>query len=153
MGRAVCMSSATLVVPWPVCRVRSRAKVPVKGGPPRRDRGSGAWPGPEARDYGSFASFSDPDGNGRSKKSGPGRPDADGTSLALDNQATEEPPMDTATLAGLLREAAEHHHHNEENAPEHDWAEWYAPYISARDQGRTPEEAINAAGLYMEGVR
>lgn len=30
MGRAVCMSSATLVVPWSVCRVRSGAKVPVK---------------------------------------------------------------------------------------------------------------------------
>jgi hypothetical protein len=61
--------------------------------------------------------------------------------------------MDTATLADLLREAAEHHHHYEQNSPEHDWAEWYAPYISARDQGRTPEGAINAAGLYTEGVR
>jgi hypothetical protein len=30
MGRAVCMSSATLVVPWSVCRIRSGAKVPVK---------------------------------------------------------------------------------------------------------------------------
>jgi hypothetical protein len=27
---AVCMSSATLVVPWSMCRVRSGAKVPVK---------------------------------------------------------------------------------------------------------------------------
>ena len=61
--------------------------------------------------------------------------------------------MDTATLAGLLREAAKHHHHYEQNSPEHDWSEWYAPYIIARDEGSTSEEAINAAGLYMEDVR
>jgi hypothetical protein len=36
---------------------------------------------------------------------------------------------------------------------EHDWSEWYAPYINARDEGSTPEEAIEAAGLCMEGVR
>jgi enterochelin esterase-like enzyme len=35
--------------------------------------------------------------------------------------------MDVATLANLLREAAERHHHYEQVAPEHDWAEWYAP--------------------------
>lgn len=61
--------------------------------------------------------------------------------------------MDVATLANLLREAAEHHHHYEVTSPEHDWSEWYAPYIIAREQGRTPEEATNAAALYMEGVR
>ena len=61
--------------------------------------------------------------------------------------------MDTATLAGLLREAAEHHHHYEQNSPAHDWSEWYAPYINARDEGSTPEEAVKAAGLYVEGVR
>ena len=32
--------------------------------PPRRDRGTGARPGSGPSDYGSFASFSDPDGNG-----------------------------------------------------------------------------------------
>ncbi len=31
MGRAVCMSSASLVAPWSVCRLRSGAKVPVCG--------------------------------------------------------------------------------------------------------------------------
>jgi hypothetical protein len=31
--------------------------------------------------------------------------------------------------------------------------EWYAPYISAREQGSTSEEATEAAALYMEGVR
>jgi hypothetical protein len=61
--------------------------------------------------------------------------------------------MDVATLASLLREAAERHHHYEQVAPEHDWAEWYAPYINAREQGSTPEEASDAAGLYVEDVR
>jgi hypothetical protein len=61
--------------------------------------------------------------------------------------------MDVATLASLLREAAEQHHHYEQIAPEHDWAEWYAAYINAREQGSTAEKASNAAGLYMEGLR
>jgi hypothetical protein len=61
--------------------------------------------------------------------------------------------MDVATLADLLREAAERHHHYEQVAPEHDWSEWYAPYINAREQGSTPEEASELAGRYMEGVR
>jgi hypothetical protein len=61
--------------------------------------------------------------------------------------------MDVATLASLLREAAEHHHDYEQIAPEHDWAEWYAPYINAREQGSTPEEASDAARLHVEGVR
>ena len=30
MGRAACMTYATLLVPWPACRVRAGAKVPVK---------------------------------------------------------------------------------------------------------------------------
>ena len=46
--------------------------------------------------------------------------------------------MDVATLAGLLREAADHHHHYEQTTPAHDWSEWYAPYISAREQGSAP---------------
>ena len=61
--------------------------------------------------------------------------------------------MDVATLANLLRDAAEHHHAYELSAPEHDWADWYAAYMSAREQGRNPEEASDAAGRYMEGLR
>jgi hypothetical protein len=61
--------------------------------------------------------------------------------------------MDVATLASLLREAAEHHHQYEETSPEHDWAEWYAAYIHAREQGSASEQATKAAGLYMEGLR
>jgi hypothetical protein len=61
--------------------------------------------------------------------------------------------MDVATLADLLREAAEHHHGYEQTSPEHDWAEWYAPYIDARAQGSTPEDASGAAAHYVEGTR
>jgi hypothetical protein len=58
--------------------------------------------------------------------------------------------MDVASLAELLRETEEHHGHYEATAPEHHWSAWYAAYISAREQGRTPEEASIAARLYVE---
>lgn len=61
--------------------------------------------------------------------------------------------MDVATLRDLLREAEEHHGPYEATAPKHHWSEWYAAYISARQQGSTPDEASNAAALHMEGVR
>ena len=60
---------------------------------------------------------------------------------------------DVAALADLLRETAEHHGHFEQIAPKHDWWDWYAPYMHAREQGSTPEEASQAANLYMERVR
>jgi hypothetical protein len=72
---------------------------------------------------------------------------------AENRHAEETKPMDVATLADLLREAAERHHHYEQTSPEHDWAEWYAPYINAHEQGSTPEEASNAAALYTERAR
>ena len=49
--------------------------------------------------------------------------------------------MDVEALADLLRETAEHHGHFEKITPPHDWWNWYAPYMSARQQGSTPEEA------------
>jgi hypothetical protein len=61
--------------------------------------------------------------------------------------------MDVANLADLLREAEEHHGPDEKTAPKHHWSGWYAAYISARQQGSTPEEASKVAALYMEGVR
>ena len=58
--------------------------------------------------------------------------------------------MNTARLAALLRETEEHHGRYEATAPPHHWSAWYAVYIEARQQGRTPEEAFNAAGLYLD---
>ncbi len=101
---------------------------------------------PEGRSYFSFASFEDPDGNrwllqeirtrlpGREWK--PARP----------------PATDVTTLAALLREAAAHHDSYEKTHAEHHWSDWYAPYLSARQDGRTPEEAAAAADRHMEEV-
>ena len=61
--------------------------------------------------------------------------------------------MDVATLTELLREAEEHHGAYEATAPKHHWSDWYAAYIVAREQGRTPDEAVADAGIHMESVR
>ena len=60
--------------------------------------------------------------------------------------------MDIATLAGLLHETAEHHDPYEKSAQPHDWWDWYAAYMSARQSGSTQEEASISAGRYMEEV-
>lgn len=60
--------------------------------------------------------------------------------------------MDVATLAELLHETSEHHDHFEKTHAEHNWWDWYAPYLNAREQGSTPEQATKAAGTYMDGV-
>jgi hypothetical protein len=65
----------------------------------------------------------------------------------------EDEPMDVAALADLLRETAEHHDPYEKRAPKHDWWDWYAAYMIARQQGTTPEEASTAAGRYMTDVK
>ena len=61
--------------------------------------------------------------------------------------------MDVATLTDLLREAEEHHGEYEATAPKHHWSGWYAAYINAREQGRTPEQASDDAALYLERER
>jgi hypothetical protein len=60
--------------------------------------------------------------------------------------------MDVATLTDLLREAEEHHGPYEASAPKHHWSGFYAAYIVAREQGRSPEEASNDATQYMNGL-
>jgi hypothetical protein len=60
--------------------------------------------------------------------------------------------MDVATLADLLHETAEHHDPYEKSAPEHNCGDWYAAYLNARLEGSSPEEASQAAGVYMEGI-
>jgi hypothetical protein len=61
--------------------------------------------------------------------------------------------MDVQALADLLHETAEHHGSFETAAPKHDWWDWYAAYMSARQSGSTPEEASDAARKYMADVR
>jgi hypothetical protein len=60
--------------------------------------------------------------------------------------------MDVEALSSLLREAEEHHGPYEASAPKHHWSGFYAAYIVARDQGRSPEEADQDARRYMDGV-
>jgi hypothetical protein len=58
--------------------------------------------------------------------------------------------MDVATLAELLRETEEQHGHYEPSAPKHHWSDWYAAYIVARQQGRTPDEAYRDASAALD---
>ncbi|QIZ00537.1 bleomycin resistance protein [Streptomyces sp. S1D4-11] len=60
--------------------------------------------------------------------------------------------MDVPTLAELLRETEEHHGPYEASAPEHHWSDWYAAYIVARENGRTPDEAADDAALHMAAL-
>ena len=101
---------------------------------------------PQGRSYFSFVSFEDPDGNCWLLQDIQTRfPDREWNKTRL--QA-----MDAATLAGLLRETAEHHGNFEKMHVEHNWWDWYAPYLSARQNGSTPEEAVATADRYMEEI-
>src|SRR6266576_4466031 len=92
------------------------------------------------RSYFSFASFEDPDGNGyllqEIKTRLPGR--------------EWKSTADVATLAELLRETEQHHGNYEKTHGTHNWWDWYAPYLSARQNGSSPKEAATAAARYME---
>ena len=67
--------------------------------------------------------------------------------------ATVDLKFDVTTLTELLRETEKRHGEYEPAAPKHHWSEWYAAYIVAREQGKTPEEAANAGVLRIEGAR
>ena len=60
--------------------------------------------------------------------------------------------MDVEKLTELLREAEEHHGPYEAEAPKHHWSGFYAAYIVAREDGRTPEEADKEARAHMGRV-
>jgi len=106
--------------------------------------GSGrvSGPAPEHATYSSFATFRDPDGNGW-----------------LFQEVTTRLPgrgfsnLDVATLTELLQEAEKHHGEYEPTAPKHHWSGWYAAYIVARQDGKTPEEAAKDGKQRIEGTR
>jgi len=102
---------------------------------------------PQGRSYFSFASFEDPDGNGwllqEITARLPGR----------EWKSTRAQAMDVATLAQLLHETEEHHGQYEKTHGKHNWWDWYAPYLSARQNGSSPEESVAAADRYMDGAK
>jgi catechol 2,3-dioxygenase-like lactoylglutathione lyase family enzyme len=111
-----------------------RLVIDTNGRAPGRD--------PQGRSYLSFASFSDPDGN----------------SWLLQEITTRLPGrgvsnLDIPSMRELLREAEEHHGEYERTAPKHHWSEWYAAYMVARENGKTPEESVKAGGQHMEAIR
>ena len=61
--------------------------------------------------------------------------------------------MDIASLADLLHETSGRHGAFEAVAPQHDWWDWYAAYIVARQDRSAPDEASEAANRYMAEVK
>ncbi len=57
--------------------------------------------------------------------------------------------MDVASLAELLQETAQRHDVFEKAAPPHDWWDWYAAYLQARQSGSSPDAAAEKANAYM----
>ena len=101
---------------------------------------------PQGRSYFSFASFEDPDGN---------RWLLQEITTRLPGREWEQKrtrAMDVATVAELLRETSEHHDHYEKTHAQHHWWDWYAPYLSARQNGSSPTEATATANRYMDEV-
>jgi catechol 2,3-dioxygenase-like lactoylglutathione lyase family enzyme len=101
-------------------------------------------PGPDpdpTRSYVNYASFSDPDGN-----------------VWLLQEITTRLPgrewaPDVAARAALLKDTAIHHGSFEAVAPPHDWWDWYAAYMLAREAGSAEDEAAATANRYMAEVK
>jgi catechol 2,3-dioxygenase-like lactoylglutathione lyase family enzyme len=102
---------------------------------------------PQGRSYYSFASFEDPGGNAwllqEITTRLPGR----------EWKSTRAGAIDAASLAELLHETSERHDRFEKTHAEHHWWDWYASYLSARQEGSSPEEASAGADRYMEEVK
>jgi fructose-1,6-bisphosphatase/inositol monophosphatase family enzyme len=58
-----------------------------------------------------------------------------------------------AARADLLHETADHHGTFEAVAPKHNWWDWYAAYMVAREAGSSPDDAATAASRYMANVK
>ena len=98
-------------------------------------------PHPERGSYRSWASFSDPDGNGWLLQEITARLPGRGLS------------MDVASLTELLRETEKRHGEYEPSAPKHHWSQWYGAYIVARQKGKNSDDAAEEAALHVEGAR
>lgn len=90
-----------------------------------------AGPHPQRRSYGTYASFSDPDGNGWFLQEVAAR--LPGHELSSDVEFTS-----STELARALRRAAAAHDEHEHRIGQRDsnWTDWYADYISAERTGK-----------------
>lgn len=97
---------------------------------------------PQGRSYSSFLSFDDPDGN----------------SWMVQEVTTRLPGrgesnLDVTTLTALLREAEQAHGDYQASSPKHHWSDFYAAYVVARQQGKSPAEAVKDGALNVQNVR
>jgi catechol 2,3-dioxygenase-like lactoylglutathione lyase family enzyme len=101
----------------------------------------------QGRSYYTFASFEDPDGNGwllqEITTRLPGR----------EWKSTRPLGIEVAALAELLHETEQRHGDYEKTHAKHNWWDWYAAYMDAREAGRSPDEASATAGRYMTEVK
>ncbi len=100
---------------------------------------------PNGASYSTFATFADPDGNvwmlQEIRERLPGR------------EWQGEQTVGVGELARLLNETAEHHDAYEKTHEAHDWWDWYAPYLDAREHGDDVEAAVASANHYMDEVK
>jgi len=59
----------------------------------------------------------------------------------------------TEELAELLHETSIHHGSFEAIAPPHNWWDWYAAYMTARQDGAGETDAATSADRYMADVK
>lgn len=97
------------------------------------DRLSG--PAPDHASYGSYATFSDPDGNRWLLQEVTNR-------LAGRVDGPETAFTSVQDLAGALRRAAAAHGEHEKRTGQHDanWPDWYAAFMAAEQSGAKPPE-------------
>jgi catechol 2,3-dioxygenase-like lactoylglutathione lyase family enzyme len=88
---------------------------------------------PEGRSYFSYASFTDPDGNGWLLQEVTTRLPGRGTNL------------DLVSLTELLRDAETLHGEYGPRVPTHHWSDWYAAYMIARVNGTARDDAAARA--------
>ena len=95
---------------------------------------------PKMPSYGTYAQFSDLDGN----------------RWVLQQVTTRLPgrglSLDVGSLTELFQETEKRHGAYEPTAPKHHWSGWYAAYVVARERGRTSDEAAKEATLHIEAA-
>ena len=95
---------------------------------------------PAGRSYGTYATFSDPDGN----------------TWLLQEIRSRLPRLgvaiDVASVTDLVREAEHRDGADEATAPNHHQSGWHAADVVARERGSDPDEAATNAARHVQGA-